>query len=386
MRKPMGRPTVAEIDLNALRSNLDQLRGLIRGEADILGVVKADAYGHGAVEIAKELEAAGMKLLGVATTEEGIELRASGVSLPILVLAGSYQEEFGKVLENHLCPVVFDLQMARSLDSMAKKAGQPIRVHLKVDTGMNRLGIPWREWEPALKVLQSLKNLQVEGLMSHFSAAESFHPDDQAFTAEQRQRFQACLDSARKMGIQPRYIHLANSAAATLQGPARLNLVRPGLMLYGLHPSPALRDLVPLRPVLRWKTAILSLKRVCAGDPVSYGRTYTCQKDSLVAVLPVGYADGYSRALSNRGEVLVRGKRAKIAGRVCMDLTMADVSAIPGVQAGDEVVLLGRQGSEEVSAAEMAGWMETIPYEVLCAIGRRVPRVYQKKIPLQGVG
>jgi alanine racemase len=382
----MGRPTVAEIDLDALRFNLDQLRGLTRGKADILGVVKADAYGHGAVEVAKELEAAGIKLLGVATTEEGIELRAFGVSLPILVLAGSYREEIGEVLENNLTPVVSDLEIARSLDSAAKESGQPIRVHLKVDTGMNRLGIPWREWEPALKVLQSLKNLQVDGLMSHFSAAESLHPEDQAFTQEQRQRFQSCLDSTRKMGIQPRYIHLANSAAATLQEPARFNLVRPGLMLYGLHPSPALRDLLPLRPVLRWKTAVLSLKRVCAGDPVSYGRTYICEKASLVAVLPVGYADGYSRALSNRGEVLVRGKRAKIVGRVCMDLAMADVSENSGVRAGDEVVLLGRQGSEEVSAAEMAGWMETIPYEVLCAIGRRVPRVYHKKIPPRGMG
>ena len=376
VRKAMARPTIAEIDLDALRFNLNQLRGMTDGKADILAVVKANAYGHGAVEVAKELENAGASIFGIATTEEGIELRRSGLSSPILVLAGTYPDEFEKVIENRLSPVVFDLEIARAIDARGKKSGQQIPVHLKVDTGMNRLGIPWREWESALKVLQSLRNLQVEGLMSHFSVAESERPDDQAFTEEQRQRFQACLDSARTIGMQPRYIHLANSAATALREPARFNLVRPGLMLYGLHPAPALRSRVSLRPVLRWKTAILSLKHVAAGDPVSYGRTYCSRKESLIAILPVGYADGYNRRLSNRGEVLVRGRRAKIAGIICMDLSMVDVSEISGVQAGDEVVLLGKQGTEEINAAEMAGWIESIPYEVLCAIGKRVPRVY----------
>jgi len=372
----MARPTIAQVNLDALRFNLNQLRRITGGKADILAVVKANAYGHGAVEVAQELEKAGAGIFGVATTEEGMELRRSGVSSPILVLAGIYPEEFEKVIENKLSPVVFDLEVARSLDARGKKSGQRIPVHLKVDTGMNRIGIPWREWESALKVMQSLRNLQVDGLMSHFSVAESERPDDLVFTEEQRRRFQGCLDSTRKIGMQPRYIHLANSAATALQEPARFNLVRSGLMLYGLHPAPALQSRVSLRPVLRWKTAILSLKRVAAGDPVSYGRTYCCRKESLIAVLPVGYADGYNRRLSNRGEVLIRGRRAKIAGIVCMDLSMVDVSEIRGVQAGDEVVLLGKQGSEEINAAEMAGWMESIPYEVLCAIGKRVPRLY----------
>ncbi len=372
----MGRPTIAEIDLDSLRFNLNQLRGMTEGKADILAVVKANGYGHGAVEVAKELEEAGASIFGVATTEEGIELRRSGVSSPILVLAGTYPEEFEEVIENKLSPVVFDLEIARALDVQGKKSGRQIPVHLKVDTGMNRLGIPWREWEPALQVLQSLRNLQVDGLMSHFSVAESERSEDLSFTEEQRQRFQSCVDSARRIGLQPRYIHLSNSAAIALREEARFNLVRAGLMLYGSHPAPALQRRVSLRPVLRWKTAILSLKRVPAGDPVSYGRTYSCKKESLIATLPVGYADGYNRRLSNRGEVLVRGRRAKIAGIVCMDLTMVEVSDICGVQVRDEVVLLGKQGSEEISAAEMAGWLETIPYEVLCAIGKRVPRIY----------
>jgi alanine racemase len=223
----------------------------------------------------------------------------------------------------------------------------------------------------------------VEGLLSHYSVAEGEGFDDRAFTDEQLARFTKCLDLARQRGIKPSFVHLANSAAATLWPEARFNLVRSGLMLYGYHPSPNLERLISLRPVLRWKTAILSLKPVAAGDPVSYGRTYHCCKESLVAVLPVGYADGYNRRLSNRGAVIIRGKRAKVLGIVCMDLTMVDVSEIPGVQVGDEVVLLGRQGSEEITAVEMAGWIETIPYEVLCAIGRRVPRVYRRS---QGQG
>ena len=374
----MGRPTVAEIDLDALRFNLNQLRGLTRGKAEILAVVKANAYGHGGPEVARELQAAGASIFGVATTEEAIELRLRGVSLPILVLAGTYPEEFDRIIVNQLTPVIFALDIAKALDATAQKAKQKVSVHLKVDTGMNRLGFPWREWEPALEVFRALKNLKVEGLMSHFSVAESERPEDRAFTEDQMSRFKKCLDLARQQGINPRFIHLANSAATTLREAAQFNLVRPGLMLYGLHPTPTLRNQISLKPVLQWKTAILSLRRVPEGDPVSYGRTYRCKKESWIAVLPIGYADGYSRRLSNRGEVLVRGKRAKIAGIVCMDLTMVDVSEIPGVQVGDEVVMLGRQGSEEISAAEMAGWLDTIPYEVLCAIGKRVPRRYLK--------
>jgi alanine racemase len=374
-REPMSRPTVAEIDLDALRFNLAQLQAKTRGKADILAVVKANAYGHGAAEVARELESAGAPLFGVATTEEGVELRRSVRSLPILILGGIYPGEFGRVLDHKLSPVIFDLEVATALSAEAKRSGRRISVHLKVDTGMNRLGIPWREWREALEFIRSAGNLLIEGLMSHLSVADSEEPDDRAFTEEQTRRFQACLETARDLGIRPRYIHLANSAG-TLRDLPGFNLVRPGLMLYGLHPAPALRARIPLRPALRWKTAVLSVKRVCRGETVSYGRTYPCPKESLVAVLPVGYADGYSRRFSNRGEVLVRGKRAKIAGIVCMDLTMADVSEIPDIQPGEEVVLLGKQGSEEISAAELAGWAGTIPYEILCGIGKRVPRVY----------
>lgn len=374
----MSRPTVAEIDLDALRHNLQQLRKLTRGKAEVLAVVKANAYGHGAPEVARELESAGARIFGVATTEEGIELRVSGTAAPILVLAGTYPDEFDRIAANRLTPVIYDLEIARAFNARAEKERRRLSVHLKIDTGMNRLGIPWRQWEAALEVLGSLKKLRVEGLLSHFSVAEGKGAEDRAFTREQLSRFTRCLDLAGRKGIQPRYLHLANSAATTLLEPARFNLVRPGLMIYGYHPSPALRGLVSLRPVLRWKTAVLSLKKAPKGDPVSYGRTFRCPRESLIAVLPVGYADGYSRRLSSRGEVLIRGRRAKIAGIVCMDLTMVDVSEVPGVKAGDEVVLLGRQEAEEITAVEMAGWIESISYEVLCGIGKRVPRVYRK--------
>ena len=375
----MGRPTIAEIDLDALRFNAGQVREWIKGEAEILAVVKADAYGHGAGPVARELESAGVNIFGVATGEEGMGLRQAGISAPILILAGIDPQELEEVIQGDLTPVLFDLDTARLLDLQAGNFRKNLAAHLKVDTGMSRLGIPWREWEAAVDVLPSLKNLKIEGVMSHLAVAESEAPEDRAFTEEQIRRFQSCLEYIGKRGMRPRYVHLANSAATTLWEKARFNLVRPGLMLYGMHPAPHLKRYISLKPALCWKTKILSLKRVPAGDPVSYGRTYKCSKDILIATLPLGYADGYSRRLSNRAEVLVRGKRAKVAGIVCMDLTMVDVSQIPDVQAGDEVVLLGKQGTDEITAVEMAGWMETIPYEVLCGIGKRVPRRYLRR-------
>ncbi len=371
----MPRPTVAEIDLDALVFNLHQVSAALNGGAEILAIVKADAYGHGAVPVARALAGEGIAMLGVASLEEGIEFRRAGLVLPVLILAGVQTGEVEEIAANRLTPVLYNLEIGRALNQEAERRGLRMPVHLKVDTGMNRLGICWRQWGKALELLRSWPNLRIEGLMSHFSASESEDPGDLAFTAEQVRRFQECLEALKKIA-EPRYIHLANSAGSVLRAEARYNLVRPGLMLYGLPPSPTLKGRISLKPVLRWKTQILSIKRVCAGDPVSYGRTFTCPREALIATLPVGYADGYNRRLSNQGEVLVRGRRAKISGIVCMDLTMADVTEIPGVQAGEEVVLIGRQGVEEIGATEMARWTGTIPYEVLCAIGKRVPRRY----------
>jgi alanine racemase len=373
----MDRPTVVEIDLNALRHNLNQIRGLIKGEADILAMVKADAYGHGAAPVARELESAGVTLLGVATAEEGIELRQANITLPILILGGIYPGEYAKYLRHRLTPVLFDIDTARELESAAQKSGDTWNVHLKIDTGMSRLGFPWKDWEAATGFFREAKTLRTEGVMTHFAVAESERREDKAFTEEQIRRFHLCLDQAQHAGIRPRFIHMANSSATIGWEKARFNLIRPGLMLYGAAPTPALGAKVALKPILRWKTRILALKQVAEGDSVSYGRTFVCPKESLIATLPIGYADGYTRRFSNRAEVLIRERRAGVAGVVCMDLTMVDVSHIPGVQVGDEVILLGNQGSEEIHVFELARWAETIPYEIFCGIGKRVPRKYK---------
>jgi alanine racemase len=374
----MDRPTVVEIDLNALRHNLQQVRGLAKGEAEILAMVKADAYGHGAVPVSREIEAAGVPLLGVATAEEGIELRQGGITVPILILGGIYPGEHEKYLRHSLTPVLFDLDTARELEEAGRKSGRTWVVHLKIDTGMTRLGFPWKDWGEAVDFFRQAKSLRVEGVMTHFAVAESETPDDKAFTGEQMRRFGICRDRALEAGIRPRFFHMANSSATVAWEKARFNLVRPGLLLYGVAPTPALAARADLKPILTWKTKILALKRVAAGDSVSYGRTYVCPKDSLIATLPIGYADGYTRRFSNRSEALVRGRRVRVVGIVCMDLTMLDVGDIPGVRVGDEVVLLGKQGSGEIHVHELARWAETIPYEIFCGIGKRVPRQYIK--------
>jgi alanine racemase len=375
----MGRPTVAEVDLDALTHNVQQIRRHLKEKVEILAVVKADAYGHGAEAVAKELTLAGVSLFGVACVEEGIALRRSGVALPILVLSGIYPGDLQEILRNRLTPVLYAWETARAFIEEAKKFPQQVTVHVKVDTGMNRLGFSWRNWGAVVEFLLSQEKLWVQGLLSHLAVSESEDPEDRAFTEEQIRRFKTCVHQARSAGMEPRYVHLANSAATARWEEAQFNLVRPGLILYGVDPGPAREKGIALRPALSWKTAVLSVKQVPAGDSVSYGRLYSLKRDSLIATLPVGYADGYRRRLSNRGEVLIHGQRARVAGAVCMDLTLVDVTAIPGVQPGDEVVLLGRQGTEEISAAEMAGWAETIPYEVLCTIGKRVPRLHLRR-------
>jgi len=372
----MSRPTVVEIDLGTLRFNLNQIKDITKGESDILAMVKANAYGHGAGPIARELESAGVSLFGVATVDEGIELRQAGVTLPLLILGGIYPGEFQTFLQNRLTPVLFDPETIRGLEENARKTGSPFAVHLKIDTGMSRLGFLWRQFESVLSVLRDTRFLRVEGLMTHLAVAESPRPEDRAFTEEQVRRFGICMNQAKRAGISPRYLHVANSSATTIWENARFNLVRPGLMLYGVTPTPALASRISLKPILSWKTGIVSINSLSPGESVSYGRTFTCSKDSLIATLPIGYADGYRRSFSNRAEVLVRGKRARVAGIVCMDLTMIDVSEIPGVRAGDEVVLLGKQGSDEIHVFELARWAETIPYEIFCGIGKRVPRRY----------
>src|ERR671923_39287 len=370
---PAGRPTLCFIDHDALRWNLRQIRAKVGPEVKILSMVKANGYGHGAVAISQTLASVGGDAFGVATLEEGIELRQAGIRTPILVVAGAYGEQLEQFLSYDLTPTIYEIEGVRILEAAAKCRGKNLNVHLKIDSGMGRLGLLADEtnsWIPELKKCSALK---LEGVFSHFSHAESVEGD---YTREQLDIFKRVIQLLRKEGLAPRLVHFANSAATITLPAAYFDMVRPGIMLYGVYPSPAMANQILLKPVLSWKTKILQLKKVPPGTSISYGQTLVTNRESMIATLPVGYADGYQRLLSNRGQVLVDGQRAPVVGRVCMDLTMIDVTDIRKVQQGDEVVLLGRQGDAEISADEMAAWANTISYEILTSIGVRVPRIH----------
>jgi len=373
--RPTGRPTLAEIDLKALAFNYRQIKRRILKGSRIMGIVKADAYGHGAVPVALELEKLGAEYLGVAMCEEGVELRKGGVKAPILILGGIYSEEQAEcVLRHRLTPVVFEEKALQLLSKKARRNHREVKVHLKVETGMGRFGVSVDSWADFLGKLKRCKNIDVEGILSHFSMADE---DGGSFSSEQWEKFKWGLKTAEEQGIKFKYFHIANSGNLTAFPFYSGNLVRPGIMLYGSYPSSSLREVIKLQPVMTLKTKIHFLKTVPPGTKISYGGTFITQRETRVATLPIGYADGYNRQLSNRGEVLIRGKRAPVIGRVTMDYMMVDVTDIPRVSTGDEVVLVGTQGKGRITAEDIAEKIHTISYEVFCSIGKRVPRVYK---------
>jgi alanine racemase len=370
-----GRPTVAEIDLKALGSNYRQLLKKIPKGTNILGVVKADAYGHGAVPISLELERLGVHSLGVAISDEAIELRRGGVRAPILIFGGVFTpDEVDRVLAYDLTPVVFEKATLQRLSKAAERSRKKVRVHIKVDTGLGRLGVPDVLWRDFVKDLKRFAWIEIEGFLSHFSMTDE---DGGAFSRDQWAKFQKAVSVAEKMGVRFKYHHISNSGNLTAFPAFSGNLVRPGIMLYGSYPSPRFRDRIKLQPVMTLKTRIHFLKEVPPGTRVSYGGTFVTKRKSLIATLPIGYADGYDCHLANQGEVLVRGRRAPVVGKVCMDLIMVDVTRVPGVSQGDEVVLMGKQGNERITVEEIAEKVKTIPYEILCSVGKRVPRIYR---------
>jgi len=369
-----GRPTVAEIDLNALAFNYRQLRRRVPKSVGLLAVVKADAYGHGAVPISLKLERLGVKYLGVAFPDEGVELRRGGVKAPILIFGGIFEGDADKIFRFRLTPVAFRKDALKLLCREAEKRKKRARVHLKVDTGMGRLGVPFSLWSDFLKEVKGFSGIDVEGILSHFAMTEE---EEENFTSHQWERFQVAVKAAEAAGVCCKYLHMASSAMLTASPSYHGNLVRPGIMLYGSYPSPRFQKLIQLKPVMTLKTGIHFLKSVPLGSRISYGGTFVTRRESLIATLPIGYADGYSRALSNRGQVLVRGKRAPVIGKVCMDFIMVDVTQIPNVSLGDEVVLMGKQGKEQITAEEIADKINSISYEVFCSVGKRVPRIYK---------
>jgi alanine racemase len=367
-----GRPTLAAIDAAALRHNFALLRAAVAPDVAVLAVVKGDGYGHDAALVAPVLAAAGADWFGVATVDEGVALRCAGVRQPILVLTGAVRAEVGALAEYDLAVAVPHADMGRDLAAGAPV--RPLRVHVKVDTGMGRIGVLPHELPALLAELRGSGAFSVEGLFSHFASAEGV---DHGYAQQQLEAFGRAYDGVRAAGGAPRWVHIANSAATLRHPDAHFSLVRPGIALYGVEPAgtPA----PGLRPVMRLATHIVQLKSVPPGFAVSYGQTFVSRRPSLIATLPIGYADGYGRALSNRGCVLVRGQRAPVVGAVCMDLTMVDVTEVAGVRLGDEVVLWGRQYGAEITAGEVADWQGSIAYEVLTRLGPRVPRVLERE-------
>jgi len=368
------RPTRAEIDLAAIAANVRIACEVAGTAAAVMAVVKADAYGHGAAPVARAALGAGATWLGVAVPEEAAALRAAGIHARMLVLGPIAPEQAALVTAHNLDQCVSDPVQAEALSREAASRGCVQRLHLKVDTGMGRVGLPPRAVRPAAERIAALPAVRLVGLMTHFADADA---DDPEFTREQLARFEAVSRDLRAAGIAIPLRHAANSAALIRHPEARLDLVRPGIMLYGCPPCALRRPGDPaLAPALRFRTAISQLTDLAAGGSVSYGRTFVATRDMRIATLPVGYADGLSRLLSGSGQALIRGRRAPIVGRVCMDMTMVDVTRLPDVRVGDEAVLIGRQGAAEITADEVAGLTGTISYEVLCRIGPRVPRIY----------
>jgi alanine racemase len=368
------RPTCAEIDLDALAWNFREVRRVAGEGVRVMCVVKADAYGHGARECALRLEREGADWFAVALPEEGAALRDAGVTKPILCLEGFWEGQAALCVGERLTPIVFRLDTVEQFDRAAREANIVADVHVKIDTGMNRLGVRADEAAEFAARLRDFKNIRVGGLLTHFASADELEAE--GFTRGQAARFASAVETFRAVGHEPTVEHLSNSAATFARVAAGASLVRPGGALYGLWRDVLRPQSTPpaLRPVMAWRTRIALLKRVPAGETLGYGRTHTLKRDSLIATLPVGYADGFRRALSNRGRVLVRGRFAPVVGRVSMDLTIIDVTEVSGVSQDDPVTLIGADGDREITAEEFARAAGTISYEITCGVGARVPR------------
>ena len=369
-----GRPTWAEVDLNVLIHNYRTLATLT--DARVLPVVKANAYGHGAVAVARALADEGATAFVVAIVEEGLELRQAGITQDILVLQGAWPGQEDAAVRNRLIPAVFSAESVGRLEQAACRASEPVRVHVKVDTGMTRLGVPWNSMESLLAALGRAGRVRVSGTFSHFACSEE---NDPAFNRKQMRRFQQAVKNIRGAGLDPGELHLSNSGGMLYCGYARNLSARPGIALYGYPPAPE-RSPVVLKPVLSLKTRIARIHTISAGESVGYNRTFTAARATPVATLPIGYADGYDRGLSNRGKVIIRDRWAPVLGRVSMDLITVDVTALPEVSVGEEVTLLGSSENCTMDAATWAGLLGTIPYEILTNIGSRVPRIYHEPL------
>lgn len=368
-RYNVERTTKAVINLRAISYNVAEIRKRIDNKRGLMAVVKADGYGHGAVEVSRAALRSGADSLGVAIPEEGQLLREAGIEVPILVLGLIQPEEAYKVVNFRLAQTVTSVELLDALAQEGYKASTEVSVHVKVDTGMGRIGVKPEDIVAFIRKVKSFKNLSLEGLFSHFSSADE---KDKTCSKRQLQLFEQTLHEIQLAGIGLPKKHMANSAAVLDLPESYYDMVRPGIMIYGLYPSKEVSHSIELEPAMTLKTKVSAVKMVPCRTPIGYGRTFITKKKTFVATLPVGYGDGYKRLLSNRGEVLIRGRRVPIIGRVCMDMCMVDVSDVEGVQPGDEVILFG----EDITTEEVAASADTIVNEVVCTVGKRVPRVY----------
>ena len=363
------RPTWAEINLNNLQHNFAQIKKILPASVKVMVCVKADAYGHGLIPVARKLESINADYLSVASIDEGIILRKAGITLPILVLGMILKNDIKPLLKYNLAQTVCTLELAVALDSAAKEENKKINIHIKIDTGMGRLGVLHQEAFDFIKKAHKLKSLNIEGVFTHLSLADI----NRDFTLLQISMFNKLISRLKRQGIRIPFIHTANSLGVVGYKESHFNMVRPGLIVYGLYPDENLK--IKLKPVLSLKTKVVYFKRVPEGYGISYGYTYVTKKETTIVNLPLGYGDGYPRNLSNLAPILIRGKKFKIAGRVCMDQIMADIGNL-SVRIGDEAVLIGSQGRNKITAEELAQLSATIPYEIVCGFGSRIPRVY----------
>ncbi len=362
----MSEITWIGVDLNAIEHNLNAIKRVVGSGTKILAIVKADAYGHGAVKVSQTLEQNGVDMLGVAFPEEGIELRKNSINIPILILNPILTEQIEDVIKQSLRVTVHNLDIANEISLTAKKYQRNIMIHIEIDTGMGGAGVCPAEAIPFIKALSSIKNLEIEGVFTHFNSSEE---KDKSFTYEQNRQFKAVIKQLENENISIPLIHAANSGAILDLPDSYFDMVRPGLILYGIFPSNYASRNIDLKQAMSVKTKIINLKQLGPGSVIGYGRTFEILQQTTVATIPVGYKDGFSRGFSNLGEALICGKRTPIIGRVCMDRCFIDVTDLPDVEIGNEVVLLGNQGNETISIESVAELIGTIPYEIVCNLG-----------------
>ncbi|MBU4346368.1 MAG: alanine racemase [Candidatus Omnitrophica bacterium] len=363
------RPTWVEVNLGNLRYNLNQIKRLLAPKTKVLVSVKADAYGHGLIPVAKRLVSQGVDYLGVASIDEGIRLRQEKINLPILVLGMVLKKDLGALFKYNLTPTICTEDIALALNKIAGSRGKSINIHIKIDTGMGRLGVLCEEAPGFIKKLHCLRFINIQGVFTHLACADI----NKKFTLYQLRMFRNLISRLSSEGIHIPLVHTANSLGVVNYRMSHFNMIRPGLVIYGLYPQENLG--IRLKPVLSLKTKIVYFKRVPSGFGISYGHTYVTRSKATIVTLPIGYGDGYPRNLSNKAEVLIRGRRFRISGRVCMDQIMVDVKDL-AVKIGDEVVLIGSQGKDKITVEELANLSGTIPYEIVCGLGNRLPRIY----------